>query len=82
MHPKMPLAFLATQGTLLAHGHLVIYQDTQVPLRRAALQQVLLEPLLVHVVVPPQVQDPALALPSWGAWSFMSSRLCCNYCLF
>jgi len=32
------------------------------PTRTAALQQVRPEPVLVHGVVPPQVQDPALML--------------------
>ena len=57
-----PVALLGTQGTLLAHGHPVIPQHTQVPLCRAALQQVSPKPVLVPGVVPPQVQDPALAL--------------------
>ena len=51
--PQDPIGFLDNQGTLLAHGQLVIPQDTQVPLCRAALQQVCPEPLLVHGVVPP-----------------------------
>jgi len=60
--PQDPISLLGNQGTLLAHGHLVIPQDTQVPLHRAALQQVSPEPVLVHGVVPSQVQDLALAL--------------------
>ena len=39
--PQDPIGLLGTQGTLLAHGHPVIHQDTQVPLHRAALQLVL-----------------------------------------
>jgi len=58
MHPRIPLAFFATR----AHGQLVISLDTQVTLCRAAVQQVILEPVMVHGVVPPQMQDPALAL--------------------
>jgi len=34
------IGLLGNQGTLLAHGQLVVHQDTQVPLRRAAFQQV------------------------------------------
>ena len=37
--PQDPIGLLGSQGTLLAHGHPVVHQDTQVPLRRAALQQ-------------------------------------------
>jgi len=39
----------------------VIPQHSQVPLHRAALQQVSPKPVLVPGVAPPQVQDPALA---------------------
>ena len=45
-----------------AHCWIRVHQDTQVPLRRAALQQVHPKPVLVHGAVPPQVQDPTLAL--------------------
>jgi len=38
--PQDPTGLLGNQGTLLAHGQPVIPRDTQVPLRRAALQQV------------------------------------------
>jgi len=57
-----PVSFLGNQGTLLAHGQPVVHQDTQGPFHRAALQQVCPKPVLVHGVVPPQVQDPAFAL--------------------
>ena len=60
--PQDPIGLLGTQGTLLAHGQPIVHQDTQVPLRRPALQQVVPKPLLMHGVVPPQVQDLALAL--------------------
>ena len=56
-----PIGLFDSQGTLLAHGQLVIHQNSQVPLGKAALQQVSLKPVLMHGVVPPQVQDPALA---------------------
>jgi len=42
---------------LLGHGQLVVRQHPQVPLHRAAFQQVSPWPVLVHGVVPPQVQD-------------------------
>ena len=60
--PQDPIGLLGNQGTLLAHGLIVAHQDTQVPRHRAALQQLRPEPVLVHGVVPPQVQDPTLAL--------------------
>ena len=60
--PQDAIGLLGSQGTLLAHGQLVIHQDTQVPLHRAALQYVRSKPALVHGVVPPQVQYLALAL--------------------
>ena len=56
-----PIGFLGSQGTLLAHGQPVIHQDTQVALHRAALQQVHPDPVLMHGVVPAQVEDPAFA---------------------
>ena len=34
--PQDPIGLLGTEGTLLAQGHPVVPQDTQVPLRRAA----------------------------------------------
>ena len=37
--PQDATGLLGSQGTLLAHGQPVVHQDTQVPLRRAALQQ-------------------------------------------
>jgi len=58
MHPRIPLAFLATR----AHCWLVVHKHSQIPLRTATFQQVHPKPVLVHGVVPPQVQDPALAL--------------------
>jgi len=60
--PQNTLGLLGSQGTLLAHGQLVTHQYSQVPLHRAALQQLHSKPVLVRGVVPPQVQDPALAL--------------------
>ena len=51
------MAFLAAR----AHCWLMVNlssQDTQVPFHRAALQQVHPKLVLVHEVVPPQVQDP------------------------
>ena len=65
------IGLLGSQGTLLAHGQPVVHQDTQVPLHKAALQQVCPKPVLVHGVVPPQVQDPALA-----HIEFCDSNLC------
>ena len=55
--PQDAIGLLGCQGTLLAHGQPVIPQDTQVPLRRAALQQVHPKPALMHEVVPPQAQE-------------------------
>jgi len=46
----------------MVYGSPVVHQDTKVPLHIAALQQVCPKPVLVHEVVLPQVQDPALAL--------------------
>ena len=37
--PQETIGLLGSQRTLLAHGHPVVHQHTQVPLRRAALQQ-------------------------------------------
>ena len=59
--PQDPIDLLGSQGTLLAHGYPVVHQDSQVPLRGAALQQVRPKPILMHGVVPPQVQDPTFA---------------------
>ena len=50
------------QHAWLGHGYLLIHQHSQVLLCRAALQQVSPEPVLMHGVIPPQVQDLALAL--------------------
>jgi len=36
--PQDPIGLLGSQGTLLAHGQPAIHQDTQVPLRRAAIR--------------------------------------------
>jgi len=57
--PQETIGLLGNQGTLLAHGQLVIHQDTHFHLHRAAFHQVSPEPILVHGVIPPQVQDPA-----------------------
>jgi len=43
-----PIGLLGNQGTLLARGQPVVHQDTQVPLHRAALQQVRPKPVLMH----------------------------------
>ena len=48
-------------GTLMAHGQPVIHQDSQVLLRRASLQQVFSQPVLILVVFPSQVQGSTLA---------------------
>lgn len=62
-YPRIPLAFLATRA-LLAHEHLLVPQDPQVLLHRAALQllteQVCPQPVLVQEVIPSQLQDPIL----------------------
>jgi len=50
--PQETIGLLGSQGTLLAHGQPVVHQHTQVPLRRAALHQVFLEPVLVHGAMP------------------------------
>ena len=49
--PQDPIGLLGSQGTLLAHGQPVVPQDTQVCLRRAALQQVISSQLLQGSVV-------------------------------
>jgi len=54
--PQDPIGLLGSQGTLLAHGQLVIHQHSQ------SLSTGQSQPVLVHGVVPPQVQDPARAL--------------------
>ena len=71
--PQDAIGLLGSQGTLLAYGQPVVYQDTQVPLRRAAFQQVCPKPVLMHGVVPPQVQDPALALVEFHTAVLLSS---------
>ena len=73
--PQDPIGFLGSQGTLLAHDHLVTHQDSQVPLCRAALQQVRPKPVLMHGVVSAQVQDPALALLAMLWWEMKSCHL-------
>ena len=54
------MPFLATRA-LLAQGQFVVHQHSQVLLHRAASQQVNPLSVVVHGVIPPQVQDPALA---------------------
>ncbi|PKU46836.1 hypothetical protein llap_2809 [Limosa lapponica baueri] len=58
--PQDAIGLLGHKGTLLAHGHSVVHQDSQVFFHRAALQQVSPQPLLVHGVIAPQVQHPTL----------------------
>ena len=58
MHPRIPLAFLATRAHCWLMDNL---SSTSTSRCKAALQQVCPEPVLVHGVVPPQVQDPAFA---------------------
>ncbi|KAK4811113.1 LOW QUALITY PROTEIN: hypothetical protein QYF61_016399 [Mycteria americana] len=53
---------LCHKGTLLAHIQLSIHQDTQVFFCKAAFQLVGPQPVLVHGIIPPQVQDLALPL--------------------
>lgn len=60
MHTRVPLAFLAPRA-LLAHGELVVHQNTQVLLCRVAFQQVCTQPVMGHGVTLPKVQDPAFA---------------------
>ncbi|PKU44305.1 hypothetical protein llap_5392 [Limosa lapponica baueri] len=59
--PQHAIGLLGHKGTVLAHGHPVIHQDSQVFLLRAAPQQVSSQPVLVKGVIPPQVQHPTLA---------------------
>ncbi|XP_052520385.1 uncharacterized protein LOC128071565 isoform X3 [Tympanuchus pallidicinctus] len=59
--PQYAIGPLGHKGTLLAHGQPVVHQDTQVPFRRAPLQQVIPQPVLVHAIIPPQMQDSTLA---------------------
>jgi len=49
--PQDSIGLLGSQGTLLAHGQPVVHQHSQVPLPRAALQQVRLKPVLVQVLL-------------------------------
>ena len=72
--PEDPISFLGSQGTLMARGLPVVPQHSQVPLRRAALQQVSPKPVLVHGVVPLQVQDPALALVELSSGCLVSKE--------
>ncbi|PKU42718.1 hypothetical protein llap_6967 [Limosa lapponica baueri] len=60
--PQDVIGLLGHKGTLLAHGHPIVHQNSQVFLHRAALQLVSPQPVLVHGVIPLQVQDPTLAL--------------------
>jgi len=57
-----PIGLLGNKGTLLARGSLVIHQDTQVPLCRAAFQQVSPELVLVYWGTPAQLQEPTHVL--------------------
>ncbi|PKU35805.1 hypothetical protein llap_13892 [Limosa lapponica baueri] len=59
--PQDAIGLPGHKGTLLAHGHPVVHQDSQAFFHRAALQQVSLQSLLVHGVIPPQVQHSTLA---------------------
>ncbi|XP_052556631.1 uncharacterized protein LOC128089357 isoform X2 [Tympanuchus pallidicinctus] len=59
--PQDAIGPLGHKGTLLAHGQPVVHQDTQVPLCRAPLQQLIPQPVLVHAIIPPQMQDSTLA---------------------
>ena len=55
------IGLLGHKGTLLAHGHPIIHQDTQVLLCRAPFQHVSPWPVVMHEVIPPQVQDSKFA---------------------
>jgi len=59
--PQDPIGLLNHQGTVRAHRQTVIYQDPQVLLHRAPLQQVMSQPVLILAAIPSQVQDSALA---------------------
>ncbi|PKU41419.1 hypothetical protein llap_8284 [Limosa lapponica baueri] len=61
VHPRMPLAFLASRARCWL---MVILLSTRTPrsfFHRAVLQRVSPQPVLVHGVIPPQVQHPTLA---------------------
>ena len=71
--PQDTTGLLGNKSTLLAYGQLVTHQHSQVPLCRAALQQVSTEPALVLEVIPSQVQDPPLPLLNFTR--FLSAQL-------
>ena len=57
MQPRMLLAFFAATAHLLARGQLADHQEPKALLCRAALQLFGPQCVLVHEVIPPQVQD-------------------------
>ncbi|PKU42074.1 hypothetical protein llap_7613 [Limosa lapponica baueri] len=58
---KDAIGLVGHKGTLSAHGHPIVHQDSQLFLLKASLQQVSPQPALVHGVISPQVQHPTLA---------------------
>lgn len=57
MQPRLLLDFFAVMVLLLFYVKLVVHQDPEVLLCRAAFHQVTPQPLLVHGAVPPQVKN-------------------------
>ena len=57
MHSTISSVFLVTR----AHYQSVVHQDTQVLLCRDCRHQITPQPVVMHVVIPPQVQDSTLA---------------------
>ena len=60
--PQDATGLLGHKGTVLAHGHPVVHQDTQAAIPCAALQQVSPQPILVPGLIPAQMQDSTFAL--------------------
>ena len=61
MQPRTQLAFRAASA-LLAHVQLLVHQNPQVLLHRAALKEIFPQFVYIPGIAPTQVQHPALSL--------------------
>lgn len=59
MHPRILLIFLATKTCCWLTDSLLSSRTSRSPLSRAAFQQISPQPVVMHRVALPQVQDPA-----------------------
>ena len=71
--PQDPIGIPGNQGTLLAYGQLVVRQHSQVPLHRAALQQV--SPSLYWCMGLFLPRCRTLPLPLLNFFRFLSAQL-------